>query len=535
MADETDKLPRRLRAVLLADMKDYSAIMGEDEAHAIAGVDDVGAVFQRVVPRHGGTYEITSGDRFFAVFDSAVEAFDAALEIQRALVTGAGAARPVIRMGMHLGEVVDTAFGLMGDTINVAARLETLAEPGGIAVSEDVYRVVRNRFRGDVAFRDLGSRGLHNIREPVRVYAVSPASEAAVAERVEARGATERGARPGRRAVLTAAATAVAGAAAWFWLPGLKTRVLRAAGAPRSATPEHPFVLGVMAVRTRGAVPDWMSDLTRDGLNTVLSKQPALRVYSRQKIDFLREKLGLTEIEAAERLGIEKMISANLSGSDTRLALEVQIIDIASGLIEGSQDISGSERRLIEMQNHAALAVMRTLKIPLDPKIARLIASRTNAQLQDYKLLTESMGGGGESAPPPVEPQSRRPGGWRDALTPAEAYAAADESDILGLLEQYRLALEAESLPRVEVLHVALPGPMRDALQKYFQNARQLRIRFSDVDVLIAGDEALATFTRSDDFIDATTGDPVHLEVRVSSVVAREGGGWKLVGLKKPA
>ena len=104
----------------------------------------------------------------------------------------------------------------------------------------------------------------------------------------------------------------------------------------------------------------------------------------------------------------------------------------------------------------------------------------------------------------------------------------------MALLEQYRLALEAENLERVEALHVALPEPMRDALQKYFQNAERLRIRFFDVDVLVAGDEALATFTRSDDFVDAASGNPVHLEVRVSSVVGRQAGGWKLVGLKKP-
>ena len=290
-----------------------------------------------------------------------------------------------------------------------------------------------------------------------------------------------------------------------------------------------------MAVRTRGPLPDWMSDLTRDGLNTVLSKQPALRVYSRQKIDFLREKGGLTEIEAAERLGIQKMISAGLSGLPSGLALEVQIIDIASGLIEGSQEIHGSERRLIEMQNDAALAVMRTLKVPVDGEIARLIAGRTNAQLEDYKLLTESMGGVVAPAPLADEPHSfRMPGGWRTALAPAAAFAAGDEREIAALLEQYRLALEAESLERVEVLHVAMPEPVREALQKYFQNATQLRIRFSDVDVLVAGDEALATFTRSDDFVDAATGAPVHLEVRVSSVVARHGGAWKLVGLKKP-
>ena len=91
MADDESKMSRRLSAVLLADMKGYSALMGEDEAHAIAGVDDIAAVFQDVVSRRGGTYEIGSGDRFFAIFESAVEALEAALEIQRTL---AGADSP---------------------------------------------------------------------------------------------------------------------------------------------------------------------------------------------------------------------------------------------------------------------------------------------------------------------------------------------------------------------------------------------------------------------------------------------------------
>ena len=232
MADETDKFPRRLRAVLLADMKDYSAIMGEDEAHAIAGVDDVGAIFQRVVPRHGGTFEITSGDRFFAQFESVVEAFDAALEIQRDLAGAAagGSKRPVIRMGMHLGEVVDTTFGPMGDTINVAARLEALAEPGGIAVSEDVHRAVRNRFR-DVTFRDLGMRELRNIREPVRVYAVSatPDTRAATPPRD-----TDR---PGRRAALAVLLAAVASGVGWRWWPALTRRRPRHRTSPRLMDP----------------------------------------------------------------------------------------------------------------------------------------------------------------------------------------------------------------------------------------------------------------------------------------------------------
>src|SRR5262245_51668354 len=121
MADEETRLPRQLRAILLGDMKDYSALMGEDEAHAISGVDEIGAIFADVVPRHGGTFEITSGDRFFAVFESAVEAFEAALEVQAAVsATHTPDGQPLaIRMGLHLGEVVHTPFGLMGDSINV--------------------------------------------------------------------------------------------------------------------------------------------------------------------------------------------------------------------------------------------------------------------------------------------------------------------------------------------------------------------------------------------------------------------------------
>ena len=545
MADDEARLPRRLSAVLLADMKDYSALMGEDEAHAIAGVDDIRGVFARVVPRHGGSFEVSSGDCFFAVFDSAVEALEAAVVIQREL---AGAQVPsgrplAIRIGVHLGEVVRTPLGLMGDSINVAARIQSIAEPGGVSVSEDVYRAVRNRLRA-IAFRDLGPQTLKNILEPVRVYAVVLRH---VAGDGAAPGAPETlGVRPGgrargapripRRLLLTGGAGAVAvGSLLWRWGPALRDG-MEAVTEPRIATPRSPLVLGVMAVRTRGAVQDWMSDFTRDGLNTVLSQQPNLLVFSRQKIDFLREKRGLTEIEAAEQLGISKMVSATLSAVGATLALEVQVIDIGTGLIEASRDTRGSETQLIEMQNDAATEVMRSLKVPIDEvELARVLAKRTNERLDDYKLLTESMGGvlGDETSA--TEPRSeRRASQWfaRVWVRPAHA-SGADEAAIQALLEHYRSALEAESIAEVEALHVTLTGPMRDALHRYFENAERLRVQFSKVDVVVEGNEALATFTRSDDFLDARTGMPVHLEMRVSNVLARENGAWKIRGLRR--
>ena len=232
-----------------------------------------------------------------------------------------------------------------------------------------------------------------------------------------------------------------------------------------------------MAIRANGHVPEWMSDFTRDGLNTVLSKQPRLLVYSRQKIDFLSEKRGLKEIEVAEQLGISKMVSASLSDVDSELALEVQIIDIKTGLIEGSHETRGSEKQLIEMQNEAAIEVMRSLKLPVDQaEVAKLLADRTNDRLDSYKLLTESMGGGVEPEPT-GKPHSAVHGRWWARLGPSTAEAADDDEDaIRALLERYRAALESRDMARVESLHAALPTPMRDALLQYFQSAADLRV-----------------------------------------------------------
>ena len=548
---------RRLNAVLLADMKDYSALMEEDEAHAIAGVDDIAAVFQRVVPRRGGRFEISSGDRFFAIFESAVEALEAAIEIQRDLaVIGSRGGRPLaIRIGIHVGEVVNTAFGPQGDSINIAARIQAIAEPGGISVSEDLYRVVRNRLT-DVAFRDTGLQTLKNIRDRIRVYAVvvswSPVSPAAERARSRLRSLVDRSfAR--RDLLIGGAALAAAGTgwAVWHWSPTAFARITERLGLPAFVpSVGQPLVLGVMAVSTRGEVPAWMSDFTRDSLNTVLSNQPSLLVFSKQKIDFLSEKRGLGEIEVAELLGIAKMVSASLSEVDSGLSLVVQIIDIKTGLIEGSQEVRGSEKQLIEMQNEAAIDVMRSLKLPVNQAdLQALLAKRTNDRLDSYKLLTESMGGGIESEPakqepqkepqpekqPQKEPRSALPRPWFALMTPREAEASeADEAAIRVLLERYRVALESENMALVESLHVAFPDPMRDALQRYFQSAAHLKVQFSRLDVVVEGDEALATFTRSDDFLDAETSTPVHLEVRVSSALERQDTGWKIRGLQKP-
>jgi ketosteroid isomerase-like protein len=150
--------------------------------------------------------------------------------------------------------------------------------------------------------------------------------------------------------------------------------------------------------------------------------------------------------------------------------------------------------------------------------------------------LMESMGGLEENAPSGKSPRSQAPRTWWLAYMGPRAAGAESAADgaIRTLLERYRSALEAEDMAQVEALHVTLPDPMRDAMRRYFQTAKDLKVKFAKVDILVEGDEALATFTRIDDFLDLETSLPVHLEVRVSNVLALQNGTWRIKGLKKP-
>src|SRR5438445_5363162 len=299
-----------------------------------------------------------------------------------------------------------------------------------------------------------------------------------------------------------------------------------------------PLVIGVMNIDGRGTVPAWMCENTRDALNTTLSRVDNLRAYSKHVIDLLHKKRGRTNFEAAQQLGITKVISGSISVSDQNLLLEIEIDD-ARGMIDYAEEIRGTGSRLIEMQNDAVKAILKVIKPELrQDQLQKLVANRSNEQLEGYKLLTESMGEvveeKGKPAAPPVKPHGEETSwelGW-----PASAFAAdPNEAEVKQLLERYRTALESKSMEQISAIYVEVTPSMRDALTRYFATADNLTVRFSNFDILIEGNEAVATFTRNDEFKDAHSGRDMQLEVRVSSVVAKQDGGWKIRGLRKPS
>ena len=163
---------RKLTTILAADVEGYSRLMAADEVATLQALRDCRAVFGRLIARHGGRIVNTAGDGLLADFPSVVEAVLCAVEVQRELAGRIASADPDsamrFRIGVHLGDVMVDGGDLFGEGVNLAARLQALAEPGGILISEPVYQQVRTKV--PIGFADLGGRRPKNFPEDVRVY-----------------------------------------------------------------------------------------------------------------------------------------------------------------------------------------------------------------------------------------------------------------------------------------------------------------------------------------------------------------------------
>ena len=168
----------KLEVVMFTDIQGYSRRMEQDEKRALALLDVHNAIVRRAVSAHGGREVKTVGDSFLVLFDSAVSAVECAVALQRGLLAHNRTAdeqdRILVRVGIHLGDVVLSGGDVFGDTVNLAARLEGAAEPGGICLSADVFQVVRRKL--DLPFVPMGPVALKNIANPPELFALGRAS-----------------------------------------------------------------------------------------------------------------------------------------------------------------------------------------------------------------------------------------------------------------------------------------------------------------------------------------------------------------------
>src|ERR1700752_4199184 len=197
-------MKRKIAAIFAADVPGYSRLVAEDEEETLRRLSSSRSVFEDFVARYGGRIFNTAGDAVLAEFPSAVEAVRCAIDIQESLRTRNMAYPPsrqmAFRIGITIGDVVERDGDLLGDGVNIAARLEGLAEVGGICVSRAVHEQVANKLSVQVA--DIGEQEVKNIPTPVHAYMVAMRRE-------DGTYATPQVKKP--------ASKAAAGAPSWMW------------------------------------------------------------------------------------------------------------------------------------------------------------------------------------------------------------------------------------------------------------------------------------------------------------------------------
>jgi adenylate cyclase len=338
----SDAVERRLAAILSADAAGYSRMMASDEDAAVRAIAARREEVSRLVGEHRGRVVDAPGDNLLAEFASATEAVSCALAVQRAIAERNAELPPErrmqLRIGVHLGEVRAEGGRIYGDGVNVAARLEGLAEPGGVCISDAVLREVRNKLPLDC--EDLGARPVKNIPEPVRAW------------RVRTAGAAPRTPRRTRtaRVSLLAAALAVALAAGGLWL-------WRSQG-PLLGDPGRIESLAVLPLENLSGDPEqeFFADGMTDALIADLARVGALRVISRTSIvGYKGTRKPLPEI--ARELGVDAVVEGTVVRAGDRVRITAQLIDARTDAHLWAERYDRDLRDVLSLQSEVARAV----------------------------------------------------------------------------------------------------------------------------------------------------------------------------------
>ncbi len=380
---------RRLTAILCYDAVGYSLAMGRDEAGTLEGLkSDRREIIDAKVDQHGGRTIKLLGDGALLEFASAVDAVTFAVGMQCTLANR-NAKLPedqqrIYRVGINVGDVIIDGDDIYGDGVNVASRLETLAEPGGICIHQNVREQLRGKL--DIDFDDMGEVEAKNIERPIRAFRVELNEKAAAiaARPIERTSKPMRPTRFWQAAVgISLALVLVAGVVWWqSRVPEFEPVIPETMAQPLPAKPS----IAVLALDdlSAGADADYLSDAIAEGIITDLSRFSSLFVIARNSSFKYREKASDVR-EIARELGVRYILEGSQQKSDDKLRVTVQLIDAVAGNHVWAETYDGDLADIFVLQDQISSTVAATLGEKLY-KIAGEEAKRADpAQLRAYE------------------------------------------------------------------------------------------------------------------------------------------------------
>jgi adenylate cyclase len=348
---------RKIAAILVADVVGYSRLAGADEDRTLARLRALRSdLIDPTVAVHRGRVVKRTGDGFISEFRSVVDAVRCAIEVQNGMVERAGLPpdrRIAFRIGVHLGDVVEEADGdLMGDGVNIAARLESICEPGAICLSEDAYRQVKGRL--DLAVTDLGPTRLKNIAEPVGVYSL----QAGVPAQAKTSPPKKRTALAPFAAGIVALIIVIVGGGAWYFLgPNRPAAVATNALAPIASNPTRPpearhlsLVVLPFANLSNDPAQDYFADGVTESLTTDLSRLRGSFVIARNTAFTFKGK-NVDAREIGKELGVRYVLEGSVQRDAGRMRVNVQLIDAETGNHLWADRFDKPAADLFEMQD----------------------------------------------------------------------------------------------------------------------------------------------------------------------------------------
>jgi adenylate cyclase len=369
---------RRLAAILSADVEGYSRLMGDDEVATVRAITAYRGVIASAVAGHGGRVVDAPGDNVLAEFASVVDAVQCAVGIQRELESRNAALPPARRMrfriGINLGDVIVEGERLYGDGVNIAARLESLAEGGGICLSGAAFDQIDGKLQFPCEF--AGEHTVKNIARPVRVYRV----------RLDSSAPPARASRRASRVAMAISAVVVTlgllGAASWVgwrWLKPAET-----AGLP---LPDKPSVAVLpFANLSQDPAQEYFSDGVTEDLITGLSKVSGLFVIARNSV-FTYKGKPVKIREVARDLGVRYVLEGGVQRSGSRVRITAQLVDAATGYHLWAERYDREVTDIFALQDEVTQQIVRVMAVKLtEAEKVRLGRAPTSVEAYDLVL-----------------------------------------------------------------------------------------------------------------------------------------------------
>jgi adenylate cyclase len=331
---------RRLAAILAADIAGYSRLMGADEVGTVQALREHREATDPLIARHDGRIVKTTGDGALIEFGSVVGAVECALGLQRlAAERNAGIAserRMEWRIGIHIGDVLIEGEDILGDGVNIAARLEGIAEPGGICISDDAFRQVRGKVEAE--FADIGEQSLKNIARPLRVYRVGSSSGA-------------------RQPISLPAALPLPDKPSIAVLPF----------ANMSGDPEQEYFAD-------GMVEEIITALSRIRWLFVIARNSSF-IYKGKPVDVK---------QVGRELGVRYILEGSVRKAGERVRITAQLIDATTNVHLWADRFDGSLEDIFDLQDKVASSVAGVIEPTLQAAETTRTASRPTSDLSAY-------------------------------------------------------------------------------------------------------------------------------------------------------